>query len=427
MTDVDKFVQEFKSSEPLRRTVILESQRAAVTRAKAAQTRSITAAKKWLANAVSIATDSTIETLLDHQRNVRSCIKKLEHEILLYINICEVKGEIEDLENEFTGRSDGAQDVCISISKAETDIKAIMRGNAAAAAPPQPPTESSPQQRAHPIQDLKPYTLDYGTSPTAFNAWIDDLNHYFQASRISSEEPEVQQGYLHACLSGSMKTELRSLITAHTPVFGPEGTSSCINTLRLIWRQRHPIFSRRCNYVSIKQDAGETVTQLLNRIDDASKDADVASMSRDDWNVQIALNAITDKRVSSKWMEASEPDYEELRVIANSIDTARARARKGAPSEPSAQAKVFASKPSSSGSSGGRGGSSSGSTSKPLTGSSSQCYHCGSSRHTKREDCPVFKKALVCHKCNRQGHLQKMCKATSSSGSSSGASKSKKN
>ena len=55
--------------------------------------------------------------------------------------------------------------------------------------------------------------------------------------------------------------------------------------------------------------------------------------------------------------------------------------------------------------------------------SSEQCPNCGSKKHTKKEQCSVYAKALVCRKCGKKGHIKKMCRMGGNSQSSSNASK----
>mgnify|MGYP000314946357 CR=1 FL=1 len=418
MATLDDYVDEFRDAEPMRQQVLLEEQRSAVTRAKSAQTRSITAAKRWVQNSATLPDDSILEALQESNEHVKSALKDLEKQVLKYINISDVKKEIEDLETDFVKRSEGAQDVCLAISKAIIELKAKLRDAAAIAAAPLPSaigsSSSQQQQKARPISDLKPFKLEYETSPTGFKAWEEELEYYFQASNIHNEPTTVQQGYLYACLGNAVKLALKAKVSTETPVFGREGTSSCLATLRNVWLQRHPVFVRRIRYVNIKQEPGENASEMMDRIEAMAKHADVVTMSVEDWNTQIALNAINDKRISAKWMEQSEPDFAKLKEIVFSVESARAKTQKGASSETSS-AKVFAqSQKTSSSGKGSTSSKSKESSSKKKGASASQCYLCGSNRHARREDCPVFQKGLLCHKCNKQGHLQKMCKGSSS-------------
>ena len=426
MASLDEYIENFRDAEPMRQTTLLDEQRTAVTRAKSAQTRSITSAKKWIINAGKLPDESMITALQESYEQVKAALKELEKQVLRYINICDVAKEVEDLEASYAKRADEAQDACLAISKSIIDLKIQIRQFAAETAQPQPSSsrmtaQQPPQQRARPITDLKPFKLEYETTPTGFKAWQQELEYYFQASGIENEPTPVQQGYLYACLGNSVKVALKAKVSPETPVFGPEGSSSCLATLRQVWLQRHPVYNRRVKYVNLKQESGECASEMMDRIEEMAKHADVVNMSVDDWNTQIALNAISDKRISTRWMEASEPDFSKLREIVAQIESARAKTTKAAAAE-SSSAKVFAQKHQQKGSSS-KSGTSSGkkeSSSKQQGATASQCYHCGSNRHSRREDCPVFQKNLLCHKCNKQGHLSKMCKGKPSSKGSGG-------
>ena len=251
-----------------------------------------------------------------------------------------------------------------------------------------------------------------------------DLENYFKASKFRLEPIEVQQGYLYACLSDPVRTELEARITLTTPIFGPEGTSTCLNTLRSLWLQRHPVFVRRARLFTNRQLAGETATQMVDRILEMAKDAEVERMTLEDWVVHFSITSISDKRISTKWLEAGEIDVNRLRELALSVETARAKTSKGAAQTETSQgsAKVFAAQ--GQGSSKSKGAASSSQSAKKDSsgkkkGGTNSCYNCGSTRHAKKDDCPVFKKGVVCEGCKKPGHLQRVCRQNASKKSAS--------
>ena len=247
------------------------------------------------------------------------------------------------------------------------------------------------------------------------------MQYYFEASKFSLETAFTQQGYLYACLSDSVQVELKSRITEDTPVFGPVGTSSCVNTLTALWQQRHPRYNRRMSFINAKQAYGEGITQFLDRLEDMAQDCEVATMTTDDWLVQVAIMGITDKRANTKFNEAKQPDYQALREIGLQIEQARAQSQKPQ-AEAASSARVFAS-PATKSHSTEKGSKSSPKKSSQKKAAPQQCSQCGASDHSDRNLCPVFQKAMQCHKCGKTGHLQKVCRSAAASGASSASSK----
>ena len=183
-----------------------------------------------------------------------------------------------------------------------------------------------------------------------------------------------------------------------------------MNTLRTLWLERHPVFVRRARLVTAKQHAGESATQLIDRIEEMSDDAEIEKMTKEDWVVQFSLTAISDKRIATKWMEASEPSKAKLRELALSVETARTKIGRNAQAEEPGSAKVFATQSGHS-SKGAAGSSKSKKETSKAKSSAPPCYNCGSTRHSKKEECPVFNKKVKCDKCGRPGHLQRVCRS----------------
>ena len=416
MANVDDFVRLFKASTSEDRARYIEDLKTKLTRTRSAQTRSISGAKKWLDKAATLPTDIAVAELKECMSKIKEHIKHLSYLTACYTSIPSNKDN-DAYENDFVTREQSADDMLIACSEKIAHVQYLQfqkekdasRPSSAAAshsaATPAP-------QNSRPVLDLKPEQLEYSATPTFFNNWQKNFKHYFQASKFNLEASDVQQGYLFACLGDTVRTELESRITEQTPIFAREGTSSCFSTLRSLWLQRHPVFVRRARLFTTKQQAGETATQLLDRLMEMARDAEIERMSLEDWVVQFALTSITDKRISTKWLEAGEPDITRLRELALSVETARAKTHKGGQADSSqSSAQVFASTSGQSHTSRSAAGSSSSKKEKSKAkGGPSPCYNCGSTKHAKKEDCPVFKKGVKCTGCQKAGHLQRVCR-----------------
>ena len=412
--DLEDFLRLYNASDPDDQAQMLEEVKGAVTRARSTQTRALTSATKWVGAAKRNLDSQSVDDLVHQAQVVRATITALEEQTLKYVNICKDKKEREGYETDYHKRFEKADDILIEISDTIKDVKAFARGTRASAAASASAAAATPLATAalNP-QDLKPPPLAYETSPTGFKAWQRDFDYYFDASKLAKETPKTQQGYLFACLSDKIKVELQSRITDDTPVLGPAGSSSCLATLSALWLKRHPRYNLRMSFVNAKQLPGETTPQMLDRLIELARDAEVDTMSTDDWLVHIALTAVTDKRVHARWMEAKEPTLADLRSIGENIESARAKTTKPQ-AEAASQAKVFAASSSKSNPTGKGTPSSSkskkSSSSKPSKGSPAQCYQCGATNHLEKEQCPIFQRGLTCHKCGKMGHLQKVCR-----------------
>ena len=417
MASADDFLRQFKASDKETRQVLLEDLKTKLTRARGAQTRAITASVKWIEKSATASPEMAVQELRECTTKIKDTVRHLQ-----YLTLCYTSLNFKDsdsYEDDFVAREGQSDSALIDIA----DAIQIAQSRVSRKPPPPPASPvrgaamaaAATAARARPVTDLKPAQLEYGSSPSTFKSWTKDLQHYFNASKFELEPTNVQQGYLFACLSDSVRTELEARITEETPIFGEEGTSSCLNSLRELWLQRHPVFVRRARLFTARQQAGESATQLVDRMMEMAKDAEVESMTLEDWVTQFSMLNITDKRISTKWMEASEPDVKKLRELALSVDSARAKASKGAQAEEApGSARVFATSGQSHTSRGAAGSSSKKDSSK-AKGGPNPCYNCGSTKHSRKEECPVFKKGVKCDKCKKPGHLQRVCRQNASS------------
>ena len=429
MASLADFVADFNAQEPLRRTVIIDQQRQALSRARGAQTRAITHAEKWMEGASDSSEDILINELTKAMAKIDITLERLEVETLKFNSIVGVKDEVTSADKNFNDRYEAAHETLLSCSSNIKAARSILKGNAAAEArearqhASDNPVHSS---GVRPIQDLKPDDLESDASPAAFQRWIKKIHYYFEASKILHEPTTVQQGFFFACLSPEVARELESKISDFTPVFGPENTSSCESALRALWIRKYPTFVRRTHFVQCKQEPGEKSTQWLDRLRKTGMDAEVMGMSLDNWVVQIALLHSGDKRVSSKWLETSEPTFEKLKKEASAIEMARANKAATQATPSGASAKVFSAstastvKAGSSSKGGARPKTSSSEAAKKKsssTASTSHCYYCGSTSHTGKNNCQVFQQGTLCHNCKKPGHLSKLCRSKKASSS----------
>ena len=410
MSDVNSYIAAYESADPEGQQRMIEETKTALTRAKNVQTRSMTQAKKWIAHATEAPNPVTLTELgraLEHANDTLDSLRLL---VIRFGCISQVSQEVTALEREYDERCDKVLELKMKITKKLDEVERILQ-EPQASVPRLPPAQASGSEKPRSApSDLKPEPLRFETSPTDFSAWVRSFRDYYRASRLETEEVSVQQSYLFACLSSSVKVDLEAKITVATPVLGEIGTSSCINTLTDMWRTRHPIFNRRIDFVIAKRGHGESVSELINRLLEMARDAEVQSMSVEDWVVQVTLQSMDDKRIHAKAMEQRELDLDSLRRVVASIESARTkttnlnRSTQG-PSSSQGSARVFANTGARPKSGGGGARPSSTPSSAPA-----QCPHCGCVPSHSRDSCQVYIRKVICKKCGHMGHIQKVCR-----------------
>ena len=207
---------------------------------------------------------------------------------------------------------------------------------------------------------------------------------------------QEQQANLLVCVEPSIATEIVSSVDENTPVYKPENAPedmiSCMDVIETIFMHEYPILKRRCDFTQLRQDRGETMSQFILRVTQHANECDLNNMKLEDHLIMLAMIGTREEDLRGALYRLREPKWQEVKTVA--LDYERGRNTR-ASNETAYYASKGQAKPK-------RSNFNAGSPKKKQ-----QCFRCGDFTHTSK-DCKL-PRSTICNKCNKKGHLAKIC------------------
>ena len=161
---------------------------------------------------------------------------------------------------------------------------------------------------------------------------------YDQAQKPDNHTAEAQQqiflGFLDTALAEEMNVKLLEETDANW--------ERCLALLEEIMETKNPIISRRVNIFEERQNETEATVEFLNRMKIGFRNADIANMSIDDFQVIKIVTGIRDKKLKENLLKIVNPTmakieaeiriYEQAKATTNQLsgsDEARASYSRG--------------------------------------------------------------------------------------------------
>ena len=244
--------------------------------------------------------------------------------------------------------------------------------------------------------DLKPKELKRDFTPMERTTWMRSFRHFFRASNMEKSPAQEQQANLLVCVEPSIATEIVSSVDENTPVYKPENPPAdmvaCMDVIETIFMHEYPILKRRCDFTQLRQDRGETMSQFILRVTQHANECDLNSMKLEDHLIMLAMIGTREEDLRSALYRLREPKWQEVKTVA--LDYERGRNTRV-----SSETAYYATR----------------NQTKPKRGNfnatpqkkKQQCFRCGDLTHTSK-DCKL-PKSTICNKCNKKGHLGKIC------------------
>lgn len=315
-------------------------------------------------------------------------------------------------------------DASASIDKLRDDLrKAIAIGYKAPVTTgtvPKTVVKSTTVQRSY-NDALKPNMMQLDSNPTEFRTWKNTMVAYFEANEFTSDLPRVQNAYVMQCMSPEVRAMVEIQVDDAVAPF--DGSTGTIAIMERLYSEIYTILQKRMNMMTAKMKAAETPAAFVARLNRLFLEADIESMTADDFKCFLLLAGITNEKLRTKMLEIKDPTYTELCrkvttwMVTHSMEKALKAGNQSATINMVKKGK---------GGKGGKGGAGAGSGTKnptektatqgappdsikntPMT-LNGKCIQCGASNHEKSA-CPTDKGTLQCKKCNRKGHVEKVC------------------
>lgn len=213
---------------------------------------------------------------------------------------------------------------------------------------------------------------------------------------------EEQQAYFESCMDSRLATSIKLKIQDTTPIFGEYG---CVYFLQSEFEQMYPIFSRRVNFHSLRQQRGQSRTDWINKLQEAGAQSLIHEMSADDIYVMTILQNTCDTKFRDEIFKLVDPKLEEVIQLAqrmeiadNSVAAASGHMQRTYRVDSHKKEKgknpYVKSTPSYK-------------KSPANSNSGEKCTSCGANH--PRHKCPH--KRQQCEKCKKYGHLAQMCRS----------------
>jgi hypothetical protein len=151
--------------------------------------------------------------------------------------------------------------------------------------------------------------------------WKSKLGIFFDAQELTKLPIPQQQAYFYMCVSNKLKRLYKTMIPPDTPVIRAEaGIDTCLTFVEADFLQRIPLFDRRSALISMRQKEEESFQWWMVRVQNAGEDADIESMSSEDWRLFILVKSVRDKELK----EILRRMYPQDPTLAQVTKTARA-------------------------------------------------------------------------------------------------------
>ena len=126
-------------------------------------------------------------------------------------------------------------------------------------------------------------TLTPAATPAELEHWQRSFTTYFSTSNAKELDLVSQQQFMFSCLDAELANYVRTKIEDTTRVLGD--APSLTATLKERFALKYPIFTRRLQYFSFKQNQGQSYSDFRSKLSELRKQADLESLTADQLEV----------------------------------------------------------------------------------------------------------------------------------------------
>ena len=180
--------------------------------------------------------------------------------------------------------------------------------------------------RGKPNEALKPKVLQISDTPRFLAQWVPQIRAYFESSRFERESLEVQRIYFIALISEALWIRIEPYLTKEMPIVAEEGRECALTILEREFLQIYPIFVRRLEFFSYRQDNGQTWSDFSANLESIGNQAQLEGIGPDELYVLRILTSITDDELKKEFLKVDVADrtHTALKELGMRLETARA-------------------------------------------------------------------------------------------------------
>jgi hypothetical protein len=386
---------------------------------KAWVTRKTEDVMRLLAVLRSCPTQDGLDKVKKKLEEVEECARKAEAK---YTEAVELETDDDKLDQYIARQAEMARmvvDLNTEVMTAAFDTQAALR-----------PAPRLPHAAAGPVggggtsgqrlqEALKPDMLTTDASPEDMTQWKDEFGTYYRRSGVDQwPVHRDKQNVLLGCLDKGLKTQVKHhpLYNEARPVLrgDPPMGDSLEEILDDIFLEVCPTFSRRLEFFNMMQDwPSEDVSHFVGALEDRAREADIATMTRDDTLIFRCLTGVKDEGMLKEWRRLDNPTWEEMKravkkYMASKREDKATKAARGPARAARTQERKEPSKTRPRSQS--RGPPRIGDREIPEEWRE-LCLRCGQKGH-QASGCPKSRTDVKCTGCGKMGHVATICLKT---------------
>lgn len=233
---------------------------------------------------------------------------------------------------------------------------------------------------------LRPPLINSDFSAVRVTQWVEQFKAFWAASRFENAPQQVQQQYFLAFLEGDLKTRIQVQMSGLTRVMDEEDGG--IFLIRQEFQLKYPIFSTRIDFFSLEQKEDESSLSFSARLEETGAEAALHELTVEEIMMHRIIEGLRDTVIRDRLLKLQDKTkktfIEEMRLY----DSACSNVTK---LEGQRINKTH-----------GKGGT----ITEEEMWEKHLCFRCGSDQHYA-DNCKYINS--ICRKCNRKGHLEKVC------------------
>ena len=168
------------------------------------------------------------------------------------------------------------------------------------------------------MEALRPFELSLEHSPAKFTNWRTQWDAYYSVSRLAQLPLPDQQAFLFRCLDSDLATTLRPELRPNSPMYpapnGVQGTS-VMEALDRVFLVKFPLLQRRFDWLNTRRAAGEDLGSWFAKFKQASVEAELHDVSREDLLILGIIMNVGDKVISGRILRAPDVTLEAVERI----------------------------------------------------------------------------------------------------------------
>ncbi len=393
------------------KTATLQSKRRMIGYWEGTITRGINALEASITSYKRDPMERTLKYADEQMAKVMNWCNKWEALLLL----CGQEDDDEENQKAYDERLDNLEqkkgDLSVKWAKTQKDfpLPGTVRAQQVQAQAPAPhPQEGSFKE----MSTLKPDELDSSFKPAEVKRWQGRLALYYEISRMNTLPRQNQAKYVRTLMSKEIVHKLEDYVNDDMDIFPPEGEEADMNcwmgALDRVFRDMYPIVDRRYTAFNMTQQPGETFKEFAKRARDGRDEADVWTLTPDDWLACVFIHGTSDEELRREFRRRKDQtvaEMEEMGMIYESTrkygkSNATAAAAQGRQDNRKSE-KIYDRKSTS-----GAIGSKVKRALEMRPDLQGKCLYCGSNAHQGR-DCSS-RGSQKCNICGK-GHVTTMC------------------